>query len=157
MNGFDVEFKIEALDGVLERLKVLPERFQRTGVRRAARKAMNLVRDAARARASRLDDPATAEQIAKNIVTQESGKAGRREGGIVMRVGVLGGASRKHGKNDVRKGNPGGDTRHWLYLEIGSETTPAQSFMRKSLANNVGAVTDTLVEELNIELDRLGA
>lgn len=76
-----VEFNITGLEGVLEKLRTLGPRLQKNGLRKAARRAMNIVRDAAREKARLVDDPETPEKIWKNIITQESAKQGRREGG----------------------------------------------------------------------------
>ncbi|HBO7046218.1 TPA: hypothetical protein L4934_006121 [Pseudomonas aeruginosa] len=147
------ESRIHGLDGVVEKMRSLAPRLQRNGLRKAARKAMNIVRDAAREKARAVDDPETPEKIWKNIITQESAKEGRREGGVVMKVGVRGGASRnQHSKG--ASGNPGGDTRHWRYLEFGTKYSPAKPFMRPALPENVAKVTDRFVSELSSEIDR---
>lgn len=84
---------------------------------------MNIVRDAAKANAKAIDDPATKEKVFRNLITQESSKQSKREGGVVMRVGVRGGSgSNQHSKD--ASGNPGGDTRHWRYIELGTEHNP---------------------------------
>ncbi|EPM57676.1 phage-like protein [Pseudomonas syringae pv. actinidiae ICMP 19071] len=97
---------MRGLEGVVQKMKTLPGKLQRSGLRKAARRAMNIVRDAAKANAKALDDPKTAEKVWKNIATQESAKRSRQEGGVVMRVGVRGGAgSNQHSKEAA--GNPG--------------------------------------------------
>lgn len=150
----EVSFKITGLDAALKKMREFPPKIQKKGVRASARKAMNIVRDAARAGARKIDDPATAEIIAKNIVTRESPKQSRRVGGIVMRVGVMGGASSNQFSKDA-SGNPGGDTRHWRFVEFGTEGVAARPFMRPALESNIGAVTDRFVAELNKEIDKL--
>ncbi|WP_443690843.1 HK97-gp10 family putative phage morphogenesis protein [Pseudomonas sp.] len=149
-----IELRVEGLNGVIEKLKTLAPRLQRTGLRRASRKAMNIVRDAVRANAKAIDDPQTKEKVWKNIVTQESPRGGKREGGIMMRVGVRGGASRNQYSQDA-SGNPGGDTRHWRYIELGTEHMQAHPFLRPALQNNIAAVTEKLAAELRSEIDRL--
>ena len=90
MAEFDVTFKWEGVDQVVARMKALDKKMQTKMARRAARVGMNLVRDAARAKAVRIDNPETGgTPIWKNISTQES-RRGRRLGGILMRVGVRG-------------------------------------------------------------------
>lgn len=150
----DFEFKIEGLDGVIDALSKLPDLLQKKGARKAARQGMNIVRDAARNRAHTIDDPETDTTIWRNIVTQESGKAGKREGGIVMRVGVQGGAGTPRGVRRPKVGR-GGATQHWRHLEFGTVKTKAQPFMREAFSANVGAVTDTVVEVLKDEIDTL--
>lgn len=52
-------------------------------------------------------------------------------------------------------GNPGGDTRHWRYIEFGIEHIGGQPFMRPAFSNNVSAVTERFVTTLNTEIDAL--
>lgn len=146
------EFRLQGVDGVVSKMRGLAPKLQRSGLKKAARRAMNIVRDSAKAKAKSLDDPETAEKIWKNIVTQDSPKEGTQVGGVVMRVGVRGGAgSNQHSKS--ASGNPGGDTRHWRYIEFGTEHNPAAPFMRPALSENVGPVTDRFATELNSEID----
>ena len=63
-----VEFNIEGLDEVQEKLKRLANpRLMKNAARRSMRKAMAIVRDAARSGAKSIDDPQTSEKIWKNI------------------------------------------------------------------------------------------
>lgn len=136
---------IQGLDAVLARMRDLPKEIQKKGATAALRKGANIVRDAARAGARRLDDPQTATNIAKNIVVQSSARAGKREGGVVMKVGVRGGA--KVNKDPSNIG-------HWRFLELGNENNPARPFMVPALASNVQNVTNTVVAELMPQLDK---
>lgn len=117
--------------------------------RKAARQAMNIVRDAARANAKALDDPETTEKIWKNIATQ-SGKS-RNRNNVVMRVGVRGGASYS---NPSPPNVSGGDTRYWRFLELGTSTVPATPFMRPAFNTNAQAVTDKFTQVFSAELDK---
>src|SRR5690606_32547887 len=108
----DVEFKIEGLDPDLKKLRALPEKFGNRGMRRALRKGANIVRDAARNNAKRIDDPETRERIWKNISVQGGGRRREKQaGGPMMRVGVRGGA--RPLKKGTETGLPGGNTTHW--------------------------------------------
>ena len=140
-----LEFKITGLGDVLANLQSLKIKTQKSIARKAARQAMNIVRDAARQNARAIDDPETVARIYKNIITGESGAASKAAGGIVMRVGIKGGASSNQYSKDM-SGLSGGDTRHWRYIEFGASTTPAVPFMRPALANNIGRVTDKFVD-----------
>ncbi|WP_122711074.1 HK97-gp10 family putative phage morphogenesis protein [Pseudomonas viridiflava] len=143
---------MRGLDGVVQKMRALPVKLQRSGLRKAARRAMNIMRDAVKANAKAMDDPATAEKIWKNVATQESAKRSRQEGGVVIRVGIRGGAgSNQHSKDAA--GNPGGDTRHWRYIEFGTEHNPAAPFMRPAFQANVQNVTDRFATELNKEIE----
>lgn len=159
-----LEFRITGLDDVIQNLRTLAANQQKAIARKAARKAMNIVRDAARINARAIDDPETAAIIQKNIITQESTRAGQRVGGIVMRVGVQGGASsNQHSKKIMKKVRgtkhpkgdgsliylPGGDTRHWRFIEIGTSTIRSVPFMRKAFNSNVDSVMTTFATEFS--------
>lgn len=145
-----VEVKIEGLELVQEKLKRLGNpRLIKNAARRSMRKAMAIVRDAARANAKALDDPETAEKIWKNIAIA-AGKT-RNPNEVIMRVGVRGGASFS---NPNPPNTSGGDTRHWRWLEFGSVHNPPIPFMRPALQNNIQAVTNSFAENFNKELDK---
>ncbi len=145
-----VEFNIEGLDEVQEKLKRLANpRLMKNTARRSMRKAMAIVRDAARTNAKGLDDPQTAEKIWKNIAIA-AGKT-RNPNEVIMRVGVRGGASFSN-KNPPN--TPGGDTRHWRFIEFPSVNNPGTPFMRPALQNNIQAVTNRFAENFNKEIDK---
>lgn len=145
-----VEVKIEGLDEVQEKLKRLGNpRLIKNAARRSMRKAMAIVRDAARANAKALDDPETAEKIWKNIAIA-AGKT-RNPNEVVMRVGVRGGASFS---NPNPPKTSGGDTRHFRWVEFGSANNPPTPFLRPALQNNIQAVTNSFAENFNKEIDK---
>ncbi|WP_278364582.1 HK97-gp10 family putative phage morphogenesis protein [Acinetobacter schindleri] len=145
-----VEVNIEGLDEVQEKLKRLANpRLIKNAARRSMRKAMAIVRDAARANAKVLDDPETAEKIWKNIAIA-AGKT-RNPNEVVMRVGVRGGASFS---NPNPPNTSGGDTRHWRFIEFPSVNNPGTPFMRPALQNNIQAVTNSFAENFNKEIDK---
>lgn len=143
---------VDGLEEISRKLKILGDtKKAKSMTRKAARRAMNVVRDAARENARAIDDRETKARIFKNIVTQ----AGRLYGGydVVMRVGVKGGASSNQHSEDI-SGLSGGDTRHWRYIEFGTEHIPAVPFMRPALFNNMQKVLNTFSDEFNIELSK---
>lgn len=145
-----VEFNIEGLDEVQEKLKRLGNpRLMKNAARRSARKAMAIVRDAARSGAKNIDDPQTAEKIWKNIAIA-AGKT-RNPNEVIMRVGVRGGASFS---NPNPPKTPGGDTRHFRWLEFGSVHNPPTPFLRPALQNNIQAVINSFAENFNKEIDK---
>ena len=145
-----VEFNIEGLDEVQEKLKRLSNpRLMKNAARRSMRKAMAIVRDSARNAAKGIDDPQTSEKIWKNIAIA-AGKT-RNQNEVVMRVGVRGGASFS---NPNPPNTSGGDTRHWRWLEFGSVHNPPTPFMRPALQNNIQAVTNSFAENFNKEIDK---
>lgn len=145
-----VEVKIEGLDQVQEKLKRLGNpRLMKNAARRSMRRAMAIVRDAARSGAKNIDDPQTSEKIWKNIAIA-AGKT-RNPNEVVMRVGVRGGASFS---NPNPPNTSGGDTRHWRWIEFGSVHNPPTPFMRPALQNNIQAVTNSFAENFNREIDK---
>jgi len=147
-----ISVRLQGLKAATDKMTALAPKLRRGALRKAARQAMNIVRDDAKARARALDDPETAEKVWKNIITQESARQGRREGGVVMKVGVRGGASSNQHSQDA-SGNPGGDTRHWRYLEFGTKHNPPAPFMRPAFSTNVNAVTERFVQVFGQEID----
>lgn len=145
-----VEFNIEGLDEVQEKLKRLANpRLMKNAARRSMRKAMAIVRDAARNNAKGIDDPQTAEKIWKNIAIA-AGKT-RNPNEVIMRVGVRGGASFS---NPNPPKTSGGDTRHFRWVEFGSANNPPTPFLRPALQNNIQAVTNSFAENFNKEIDK---
>lgn len=145
-----VEFNIEGLEPVQEKFKRLGNpRLMKNAARRSMRKAMAIVRDAARNNAKGIDDPETAEKIWKNIAIA-AGKT-RNPNEVVMRVGVRGGASFS---NPNPPSTSGGDTRHWRWIEFGSVHNPPVPFMRPALQNNIQAVMSSFAHNFNAEIDK---
>lgn len=144
---------IKGLEGIIDRLSKFPDKLQQAAGKKSARRAMNVAKVAARAAAAQIDDPETREKIQKNIYLQQSRSQSRRVGGVVMRLGVLGGARRKMGPDPVASAQPGGDTRHWRYIELGTENEPARPFLRPALERNAEKITSVLVDELNKEIN----
>lgn len=139
------EFRIEGIDKALAKMRGLAPKLIKKGLRSAGTKAMRIVRDDARRGARALDDPESASNIAKNIITRYDPRGSKREGGAVTKVGVAGGARPLPGRTD---------TGHWRLLEFGTEHTRAQPFMRPALANNIEQVTQAYVIALNAEIDK---
>lgn len=149
--------KIEGADAILAKLKLLPERIGRNAMRRSLRKGANVIRDIARQNAKSIDDPESREQVWKNIAVASAGARREREaGGVMMRVGVRGGARLASGDN----GSPGGNTTHWRFPEFGTSQMAAQPFMRPAGSNGAGkamaVITDDMQKQLDKELAKLG-
>ncbi|MBS3670195.1 HK97-gp10 family putative phage morphogenesis protein [Vreelandella boliviensis] len=149
---------VEGLEPLLARMDNLSFDLRKKGGRFAMRKAANVIRDKARQNAAQVNDPKTPEEIAANIVVRFSPKDFKRNGNLVFRVGVLGGA-RGHAaaSGEVAgkgKNNPGGDTFYWRFLEFGTVNMPAQPFARRALSENIQAATDQFVLHYNKSLDR---
>ncbi|MDC5446095.1 HK97 gp10 family phage protein [Acinetobacter baumannii] len=160
---------IHGLDGVTAKMRAIGDsKTVKKLARKAAREAINIVRDAARANAKAIDDKDSPAKIWKNIVSR-SGKT-LNKNAVRERVGVLGGASFGDGKTTIitKKeyknfvgpinsstviGLTGGDTRHWRWIEFGTSEQAARPFMRPALSENTDKVTDKFVQSFRRELD----
>lgn len=110
-------------------------------------------RKKARENAKRLDDPKTAENIARNITTKVNSKRFNSAGVILARVGVAGGA-----QQDKGGGGSGGDTYYWRFLEFGTSKMPAQPFLRPAMdaSQITQAFTAAFAEAVDKELQKQG-
>lgn len=152
----EVKFDIQGLDGVLSKMRTLSPKLQKKGLVAAVRKGANIVRDDARNRAKQFDDPSTPKPIWREIVTRVNGRRGRQEGGVVMQVGVRGGArSEKSNRSSNASNDTGSSVWYWRLLEFGTSKMAAQPFMRPALESNVYKATDAIVTELNRQLDEV--
>ena len=144
--------QIHGVDAIRAKLRKLPERLGRNAMRRALRKGANVIRDAARNNARRIDDPETREQIWKNIAVASGGKKREKQaGGPMMRVGVRGGARFNPGAT----GLPGGNTTgHWRFVELGTSKARAQPFLTPAGAEKAGAAFDAIMKAMPAELDK---
>lgn len=173
-----VEVNIEGLDSLLGKMSAISEVTQSKAGRLALRKAANIIRDRARGNAQRVDDPLTLESIYKNIVAKFDNRKYRLTGDIGFRIGVLGGAranvkARDQRKSDRRrsrlgqaslesmgeisgagKGNPGGATYYWRFLEFGTEHAQAHPILRPAMNGVDMQIISTFSSEFEKAIDR---
>lgn len=142
-----VEFSLYDPDNVLGKLKAFPVAIGKKGARFAMRKAANLVANAAKENARKLDDPQTASAIAENIAVRFSSRTFKRTGNVLFRVGVRGGAVLAD--QEKSRGLPGKGTQHWRLLEFGTSRTRARPLMRSALENNINKATDEFIRQLD--------
>lgn len=149
-----IDLNVQGLDNLNRKLQELANpRKAKAIARKAARQAMNIARDSARANAKSIDDPQTSEKIFRNIAV--AGGKSRNSNEVVMRVGVRGGASFSN-RNPPKLS--GGDTRHWRWIEFGSSNNPAVPFMRPALSKNLNLITAKFVQVFDTEITKaLGA
>ena len=149
-----VQLNVQGMEQFQRKIEQLSNpRKAKSMARKAARQAMNIARDDARARARAIDDPETAEKIFKNISV--AGGKSRNSNEVVMRVGVRGGASFSN-RNPPKLS--GGDTRHWRWIEFGSSNNLAVPFMRPALSKNLNLITAKFVQVFDTEITKaLGA
>lgn len=142
---------IQGLDALKRKLELLPERVGRNAARRALRKGANVIRDAVRANAKRIDDPETRTAIWKNVAVAGGGsRREKRVGGPMMRVGVRGGARLTRGDN----GAPGGNTTYFRFLEFGTSQMQAQPFLRPAMNSAAGKAAETVIAAMHVEFDK---
>jgi|SRR6188474_2072032 len=148
--GDSVDFKITGVEELVGKLRGLTYDLRYKGGRAAMRSASDVIVNAAKANALRIDDPKTANSISKNIVGRWNKNLFKLSGNLGFRVGVLGGAkSRKENQS-----NPGGDTYYWRFIEFGTSKVPAKPFIRPALEQNLGNATDKFVTEYSKKIDR---
>src|SRR5690554_4628623 len=132
----EIQFSILGLDSLTSKFNEISYDLRRRGGRSSLRRAANVVVEAAKQNAARLDDPSSGRRIADNVALRWNGRLFKYTGDLGFRVGVL------HGARISKKGNPddgpGGPTPHWRLLEFGTQTefgtqkTRAQPFMRRA-------------------------
>lgn len=163
-----VDMKLTGLDSLLSKMSAVKEVTRNKAGRAALRKAAVVLRDRARKNAERLDDTATKEAIYKNVTVSWSNKTFKRTGNLAFRVGVMGGARQyANTKANVRKGkagktyktlgdkgNPGGDTWYWRFLEFGTQHSAAKPFLRPIMNGVDTEVIDVFVTEFEKAIDR---
>jgi HK97 gp10 family phage protein len=128
-----------------EKLKQLPKKVAKNGLRRAVSSGAAIVRNAARKRA-----PVDTGEMKRDIMMKrEKDKQGSGTTGAVYSVYVRSGKkSRLAGKKrDVER-----DSFYWKFVEFGTKTIPAQPFMRpgfeESKGEAIGAIGKSLDETI---------
>lgn len=144
-------FALQGLDELLGKLKAVKQDVRYKGGRFALRKAAQVVRDAAKQNAMRLDDAETGRSISDNIAERWNGRVYKSTGDLAFRVGVLGGAKVPKDNKDEGASGP---TPHWRLLEFGTEKMAARPFMRPAMQNNIDQVVTVFVKEYTKAIDR---
>lgn len=145
--GDQITFNLKGADALVAKFRTLPQELQRQIVVPAAKDAMAIVLAAAKDNASRVDDPATANYIPKNIDMIEDTKFFEETGSTKISVGV-----RKR-----RRGVGGGNTFYSLiFVELGTSRSRAQPFMRNALNQNQQAVFSEFLSSAKFKLLDLG-
>jgi HK97 gp10 family phage protein len=167
----DVSVTMSGLDELNKKLAGLKYDIAKKGGRFALRKAAQVIRNQARQNAQALNDPETAATISKNITERWGSKFNQSTGDLMFRVGIMGGVfgklqgdttgvyGDKFTKSTRKKGAlggdlPGGDTRHWGYLEFGTETAAATPFLRPAMDTAAQKATDVFIVQYGNALDR---
>lgn len=149
----DFSVKMNGIDELSKKLEGLRYDVQKKGGRFALRKAAQVIRDAARQGARRVDDSATGRSIAANITEKWNGRLNRQTGDLGFRVGVSQGAvlPKRGEKPDESASGP---TPHWRLLEFGTEKMRAKPFMVPAMEENAQKATDVFIDQFGRAIDR---
>lgn len=151
-------FELKGVDELRARLKQLSGEEAAKAFKSATGAGAKVIREAAIANVQALNDPATPEDISKNIVQRPVPQKYNRRGDMKVRVGVLGGAAAPKGNGSIRtsgkKPLPGGDTYYWRFLEFGTQKVAARPFLRPAMDKGQ-AVVDAFADRLGKRMDRL--
>lgn len=153
------EIDIKGVEELRSKMKALGSIKGSAAVRAALRQSLAPAKASATAKAKAFDDPATDEKVWANITVRNGGKRREnREDGLVVRLGVAGGAAQyANTKENVRKRRvgkvyeTGGSTWYWRLLEFGTEKMPAQPFLQPSVRGN----EEKIIGSFSLNLDRL--
>ena len=141
-----ITYKLTGADELSRIFKTLPQEVQRQVMIPAAKDAMDIVLKDAQARAQRIDDPQTPNNIALNIALTEDKGYFAETGSTKISVGV----------RRTKRGVRGGNTFYWWWVELGTSRNRAQPFMRNALAQNREAVFAELISSGKYQLIKLG-
>ncbi len=141
-----ITYKLTGADELSRVFKTLPQDLQRQVIVPGAKDAMQIVLAAAKDNASRVDDPATANYIPKNLDLIEDKKYFEETGSTKISVGV-----RKR-----KRGVGGGNTYYAaIFVELGTSRSRAQPFMRNALERTRQEVFAELISSAKYQLVKL--
>lgn len=159
---FDV--KISGLDNLQQKMQQVSKDLPEKVFSSAARSALAIARKKAIENAKKIDDPATAEAIWKNISVIRAKKKERAfgPGTIVASLGVRGGAAQyANTKENVRKRRvgqvylTGGETWYWRLLEFGTEKMAARPFLLPAVHSSLQEIFNAFQVDAEAKFDRL--
>lgn len=147
---------IEGMDAVLKKLQQLDGMHQRRALRRGVTRGAAEVRKKARANAKSVDNPATQEQIFRNV-SAKAWRVRKNRPYLGSSIGVLGGAKGAATNVGEIKGagkdNPGGDTWYWRMLEFGTQKMAAKPFLSTALESEKNKAVDAIRDGASKAID----
>lgn len=154
------DYNIKDPSKLIKKFEKLSEEVQGKVGWGATKAGAIVLRDQARLNASKVNDPKTPTEIAKNIDIQRASKIAKREKACAYRIGVVGGAKTPRYREDAQgQGNKGGATFYWRFIEFGTAKMRAQPFLRPAAIQSVPAVSkkvrDVLWKGINKATDKL--
>lgn len=141
-----ITYKLKGADELSRVFRTLPQEMQRKIVVPAAKDAMGVVLQAAKDKADRIDDPTTPNYIPLNIALVEDKKFFADTGSTKVSVGV----------RKTKRGQRGGNSFYWWWVELGTSRNRAQPFMRNALSQNQQAVFQEFLSSAKLKLIDLG-
>lgn len=144
--------KINGVDDILRGLTKLENAGKLKAARSALLQSANVVKKSAAAKAKAIDDPSTANDISKNVVSRFDRQAFRKTGNVKYRVGIAGGA-KQNGKGG--KGGKGGDTFYWRFLEFGTQHIAARPFLRPAIDENKAVAVDKFASAIKKQINKV--
>lgn len=152
--SLEIKFDEKQRQNIIATLRQLPIEIRKKTAIVALRAAADVIVNSARKDAIAVDDPATPNNISKNIVRSFSRKIFARTGNPMYRVGVLGGAKYTKGE-DRRKyrANPGLDTFYWRFVNFGftarggARQVAGKHFFGKQLEKNAAKATQVFADK----------
>lgn len=140
-----ISYKLKGADELSRVFRTLPQELQRQVVLPAAKDAMDIVLKDAINRAAAIDDPSTVPDISKNIALIEDKGFFAETGSTKISVGV----------RKSKRGQRGGNTFYWWWVELGTSRIRAQPFMRNALGQNKEAVFQEFISSAKFQLVKL--
>ncbi len=137
------EVQIDGLKGILDAMAKLDDKVQKKAVHAALRAGAKPIQEAARRNAQAIDDPRTAENIARQVKTRGLSRTSVRRMGADAGVGV--GVLRPHGN---RRGLTKDEYLAGWFVEEGTAHVAARPFMRPAAESNHEAALDAIVASL---------
>lgn len=152
------QFELKGLDELRKKLEFLRGDNAMKAMRSATGAGAKVIRKAVIANVQAINDPATPDDIGKNIVQRPTPKRYAKNGDIKVRVGVMGGAKTTKGAAaEIASGKnalPGGDTRHFRLVEFGTSKVAARPFMRPAMSQGQAAF-DAFSSQLDKQLNKI--
>ncbi len=142
-----ISYRLTGTDELSAKFKALPEHIRSKIATPAAKDAMDIVLATAKDKADRIDDPETANYIAGNIAKTERRALGKELGAAIVSVGV----------RQARRGQLGGNTFYWWWVELGTERSRAHPFLRSALAEKREEVFREFISSAKYQLLKVGA
>lgn len=145
-----VEVQITGIDDLLGKIDSITDDLKKKTGRSALRKAGNIIVTQIKNNAMRIDDPATARNIADNAALRWNGRLFKQTGDLSFRIGILQGARlKKH--PSMAKDAP---TPHWRLLEFGTENMEARPLVRAAATSRINETINTFTNEYSRGIDR---